>query len=104
MKARVTILDVEFDVEYEIKITAHGSPETGPSYSSGGEPAEPAEFDVEIIELRTPGQHADVHFDLPQWLEDMLVTHLCERDDVNDAAQEMDSDYGCQGYDPDEDR
>lgn len=92
MKATVTILETNFEVTYDFNITAGGSPETGPSYSSGGEPAEPAEFDIEIIELRLPNQNADVTLDVPKWLEEMLATHLSERDDINEIVQRADQD------------
>ena len=95
----VTILETNFEVDYDFTITASGSPETGPSYSSGGEPAEPAEFDIEVIGLRLPKQHADVHLDIPPWLNDMLCTHLAERDDVNDLVQRADQE---RGYDDDQ--
>ncbi len=99
-KAAVTILETNFDVEYDFKITAHGSPASYSSY--GGDPAEPAEFEIEIIELRTPRQHADVHFEIPAWLDDLLCTHLSERDDVNNVVQQADHERG--SYDPDDER
>lgn len=38
-------------MEVEIKMTSKGYPATGPSYSSGGEPAEPPEFEIESITI-----------------------------------------------------
>ena len=38
---------------------------------------------------------------MPEWLRDLIATHLSERDDVNDIAQDADMhDDGC--GDPDE--
>jgi hypothetical protein len=101
MKATVTILDTNLEVEYDFEITAHGCPERGPSYSSGGEPAEPAEFELEVLGIEFPKQHADVHLELPEWLKDMLTSHLYERDDINEIVQRADSECG---YDPDDER
>ena len=93
MKATVTILDQDFEVEYEFKITAHGYPETGPTYYSGGEPAEGPEFELEILGLRFPKQAADLpDLEIPKWLDALLVTHLSERDDVYDIICRADED------------
>jgi len=94
MKAAVTILETNFEVEYEFEITASGSPETGPSYSSGGEPAEPAEFEITILGLRIPKQPDDVYLELPKWLEELLATDLSERDDINEVVQRADHERG----------
>lgn len=90
MKADVEIAGHDLIVEYEIKITSHGYPASGPTYSSGGEPGAGAEFDIEILGLRFPKQHADVELVIPTWLRDIVTTHLLERDDINDIAQRMD--------------
>ena len=37
----------KIELEFEVKMTYAGVPATGPSYSSGGEPAEPPEFEIE---------------------------------------------------------
>ncbi len=93
MKATVTLFDaVNLEVEYDFKITAHGCPESWSSY--GGDPAEPAEFDIEILGIEFPKQHADVHLDLPEWLKDILTAHLLERDDINEIVQEADYERG----------
>ena len=103
METDVVIGGQSLIVEFEIKITAHGHPATGPTYSSGGEPAEAAEFEVAVYGARFPKQHADVpELELPQWLKDLLETHLMERDDINDIAQRMD--YEDSGPDPDYER
>jgi hypothetical protein len=93
MKASVTILEVNMEVEYDFNITTHGSQESWSSY--GGDPAEPAEFDIKILGLEFPKQHADVRLEIPEWLKDMLTTHLLERDDINAIVQQADqeSDY-----------
>lgn len=100
--AEIDILGQQFLVEYEFKITSRGSPESGPSYYSGGEPAEAAEFEIEVFGLRWPKKDADVpEPDMPEWLRDLITTHLSERDDINDIVQDADMhDDGC--GDPDE--
>lgn len=103
MEADVEIAGHELIVEYETKITSHGYPATGPSYASGGEPGGPAEFDITVLSLRFPGQHVDVpELAVPQWLDNILCTHLAERDDINEIAQRMDYESG--ERDPDDAR
>jgi len=93
--AAISLLDQEILVDYEIHITSRGSPETGPSYSSGGEPAAPAEFDIEVFGLRWPKKDADISDPfMPDWLRDLIATHLSERDDINALAQEAAEDEG----------
>lgn len=89
MKATVNILESNFEVEYDFNITAHGSPESWTAY--GGDPAEPAEFDIEILGITFPKQDADL--DLPNWLKDLLATHLLERDDINEIVQKADQEH-----------
>lgn len=103
MEATAEIAGHELIVEYVFKITAHWCPQTGPTYSSGGEPAEPAEFEIEVLGLRFPKQHADVpELAMPEWLKDILTTHLSERDDINDIIQR--ADYERDSGDPDWER
>lgn len=42
-------------LEFEVKMTSKGSPARGPSFSSGGEPAEPPEFEIETISFEGIG-------------------------------------------------
>ena len=100
MRATVTILETNFEVEWTFKITASGSPETGPSYYSGGEPATGAEFELEVLSLHLPKQDAEL--ELPKWLNDLIATDLYERDDINDIVQQADYERG--SYDPDDER
>jgi len=100
MEANVEIAGHDLIVEYEFKITAHGSPESGPSYASGGEPAEPAEFEIEVLGLRF-SKHL-VELEIPEWLNAILNTHLAERDDINEIVQRADYERGA--YDPDDER
>lgn len=92
MQATVTILENNFEVEYDFTITAHGSNGTAPSLTYPGDPPEPAEFDIEIIEIRVPNQAADVQLDIPMWLKDLLTTYLLDRDDINEVVQQADRD------------
>ena len=100
--AEIEILGQQILVDYEFRITSRGSPESGPSYYSGGEPAEPAEFEIAVFGLRWPKKDADVpEPDMPEWLKDLITTHLYERDDINHIVQTADMNDDCCG-DPDE--
>lgn len=103
MKAAVTILEQNMEVEYDFHITAHGSSGAGPSFGGPGEPPEPAEFDIEILGLSFPKQAADVELEVPQWLKDMLQTYLYEREDINEIVQMADRNDGGSDHDYDYD-
>lgn len=102
MIATVTILETNFEVEYDFEITSHGSLGCAPSLSYPGDPPEPCEFDITILGIEVPKQAADVILDLPKWLSDLIATHLYERDDINEIVQQADQDRG--DYDPYDDR
>ena len=103
MEAEIEIAGHDLIVEYEIKITSHSYPATGPSYASGGEPGGGPEFEITVHGLRFAKQHADVPaLAIPQWLEDILCTHLAERDDIYDAVCR--AEYENDGPDPDDAR
>ena len=97
MRTMIDLLGTTFEVDYDFEITASGSPETGPSYSSGGEPAEAAEFEITVTEIRAEGKTIE----LPKWIEELIETHLSERDDINDIVQDADRE---RGDGPDDDR
>jgi len=103
MKTTVTILETNFDVECAFDITASGSLGCAPSLSYPGDPAEPCEFDIEILGIEVPKQHADVTLELPTWLSGLIANHLHERDDIHDIVQRADEDRDY-GSDPDWDR
>ena len=92
MKATITILENELEVEFDFEITAHGSAGCAPSLSYAGDPPEAAESDIEVLGLEFPKQAADVHLDVPTWLKDLIATHLAERDDINEIVQNADQD------------
>jgi len=100
MHADIEIAGHDLVVEYEIKITSHSYPATGPSYSSGGEPGGPAEFEIMVHGLRVDDGAPEL--ELPAWLRAIVATHLAERDDINETAQQMDYESG--GRDPDDAR
>lgn len=94
MKTIVTILETNFEVEWDFDITAHGNGGVAPSLSYPGDPPEPAEFDISILGIAVPNQHADVTLELPTWLSDLIATSLYERDDINEIVQRADQDRG----------
>ncbi len=91
----VTILEKNFDVEYDYVVTSHGSPATF------DDPAEGAEFELTLLGISVPKQAADVTLEVPAWLESVILEHLYERDDVNLAVQTADQEHG---DGPDDDR
>ena len=42
---------VDYVATYRATVTYEGAPERGPSYACGGTPAEPPEFEVDIVSL-----------------------------------------------------
>lgn len=78
-----------------------GSPECGPSYASGGEPAEAPEIDFVEVEIealnKTTGKN--VRYAAPQWLFDYVTENEDVRQRLGDHA-----DWGHEGPDPDDAR
>lgn len=100
MMASVTILEQNFDVEYDFDIITHGNNGVAPSLSYAGDPPEAAEFDLEVISITKPKEIEPLEF--PNWLKDLILNHLYERDDINQIVQEVDQDRGYDG--PDDER
>ena len=101
MKYTIELLGREFEVDFDAKVTCAGAPETGPTYSCGGQPAEPMEYEVSDIELFD----ADKKLELPAWLHDLIETELMESDRVYEAVNEAhlsrdDDDYWPSRDDP----
>jgi hypothetical protein len=42
-------LEISLDVEIEYTCVSKGRPESGPTYSCGGQPAEPPEFEIDRV-------------------------------------------------------
>jgi hypothetical protein len=52
-----------FEFTFEMIMTSPGYPATGPSYSSGGEPAEPPEWEIDEIRLNLHGEKSLILID-----------------------------------------
>lgn len=95
MQTAITILETNFLVEWDYNITAHGNNGCAPSLSYPGDPPEPCEFDIEVLGIEVPNQNADAAaLELPTWLNDLIASHLYERDDINAIVQQADQDRG----------
>jgi hypothetical protein len=88
MKTDIDILGQSFEVDYEFAILTHGRPEMGPTWYSGGEPAEAAEFEVRDISISVSHPHASLP--APDWLQTLIREHLENRDDINEIVQQAD--------------
>ena len=102
MLCNVKIAGRDYVVEFDYKITSHGSPMVGPSWNSPGEPAEPAEWEIDgTISLKADGPDAKPdELEIPKWLEEALHTAISEDEKVNDKIQEAaDDPYGGDNYD-----
>jgi len=86
--------DVDVDVEVEMECTYRGRPATGPSYASGGEPAEAPEFEY--------ASHSAMIGDAPTTLTDEELTKAIELA-YDKAAEEgpPEPDYDEPDYDDD---
>lgn len=95
MKAIVEIGIGVLTVEYEIKITEPSRKGHRPSLSGPGEPREPAQFEVEIIDVKEGiSGNLSPSLEIPHWMAELLELHLRERDDVCEAADELDMERG----------
>lgn len=96
MIAKVTILETNFDVEYDINITQHAI-----ACNGWDEPGEACEFDVTVHSATVKTYDGDVERELPDWLKGLIAGHLHDRDDIVALANESSMEYG---DDPDTDR
>ena len=71
-----------FNVEFDFKCTFRGAPATPPSYASGGEPPDPAEWELEEIRLVNPAMNPVV------MNEDQFTTVFPDGDDILTNAYE----------------
>ena len=79
MDASLTIAGADYIAGYSYKITSPGAPEQGPSYASGGQPAEPFEFEVTFVDLRKDeGGGKETPVECPAWLQTEIETWLYE--------------------------
>ena len=79
MNAYLTIAGADYIVGYDYKITAAADPGYGPTYSSGGEPPSPMEYEVEFIDLRKDeGGGKETSVECPSWLKAEIETWLYE--------------------------
>ena len=79
MRVFLTIAGGDYIVEYDYKITSPGAPEQGPSYSSGGQPAEPMEYEVTFVSLsKDEGVGKETFCAGPEWLQTEIETCLYE--------------------------
>ena len=70
----LSIAYAEYVATYSATVTSEGSSETAPSYSHGGLPADGAEFEVKLENLREGMNDGSRGPDLevPKWLRDQL--------------------------------
>lgn len=59
----ITVNDVEVAAEIDYRVTSWGAPASGPSYSSGGEPAEPPEFEIDKITVNLNNNEVEMNWD-----------------------------------------
>jgi hypothetical protein len=115
----------EYEIVFDIKITAPACAETGPTYDCGGEPASPVEWEIdgepELFTLKITdcvayfwSEPADTYalgpakkwvrdqpLEMPGWLKEAVTEWLMESDDVACMADDLAAD---DGRDPDRER
>ena len=79
----IEIAETEYAVDYDYRITCRAQPATGPTYSCGGQPAEPMEYEVTVtsLSLDAPGGGQPA-LEMPKWLKDQIEETLQESDSV----------------------
>lgn len=84
MNFPVEIANVEYVVHYTYRVTAEAQRATGPTYSCGGTPAEPMEYEVTVTDLFTSPRKGEQpkSLKLPAWLRTDLEAYAQESDDV----------------------
>ena len=91
MTVSIDILGTSYIVYYGAKVTFGGAPESGPTYSSGGEPAEPMEFEVTLLALQEDigGGKLGPELETPAWLKALIEEHLQDDERVYSAVEDM---------------
>jgi len=87
--------EIELIALIEYTVTP-GSPERGPSYASGGEPAEAAEIEIWEVEIELPNKYREK---APLW----LLNYIARNEDVRQRLGDH-ADWGHEGPDPDDAR
>lgn len=82
------ILGIEVAITYKYKITAEAETATGPTYSCGGTPASPAEFETEIVKYETVTPRGNVLLERIEWFDSLVQNFLNEDDKVADDVGE----------------
>lgn len=89
-KVNITILETNFEVEFDFKITAPSYGGSGPSFLSPGEPPKPCEYEIEVLTLYRAGYSEPL--DLPAWLKEVLEEELQQNDAVYEIVAESEHD------------
>ena len=93
----INFMGEDFIAEVDYDATFWGAPETGPTYASGGEPAEPPEWVINSIHLRWDRAAGVLGPAFETTGE--LFDHLANLDRVNDAIFEAIYEDGPPEYD-----
>ncbi len=91
MDAFLTIAGADYIVGFDYKVTSPGAPEQGPTYSCGGQPAEPMEYEVTFVDLRKDdGGGKETPVECPAWLQTQIEIWLDEDPDgkIYEAIEE----------------
>ena len=72
----INILGTDYVVDFDYKITAKGCPARGPSYASGGEPADPMEYEITLDSIYFDGIEPFAELEVPAWLQGQITEFL----------------------------
>ena len=68
------ILGVDLVADVYYRVTSRGCPEQGPTYDSGGQPAEAPEWEIDrILVGPDDGVQDKEPFSIPAWLHDLIA-------------------------------
>ena len=92
----INFMGHDFIADVDFRVTFWGSPESGPTYSSGGEPAEGPEWEIDSIVLsRDELGYPTAPFEATG----ALLECLSNSEEINDAIRVEIEEYGQEGYD-----
>ena len=78
----VDIAGSEYAVQYKYRVTCKAQRATGPTYSCGGQPAEPMEYWVTVTGLKLDAPGDQPALEMPGWLKAAIEERLQESDYV----------------------
>ena len=85
---QIEIAGTEYAVDYDYRVTCRAQAATGPTYSCGGQPAEPMEYEITVTGLSLDAPGNQTALEMPKWLKEAIEEALQDSSSVYDQICE----------------